>query len=92
MVDNKENGCAIIPDDTIRREYYNYDLPREVKEDLENFLEQRNTYLLSKTSDSMIELKRRFDRIYLNTKYCYHIGVMTEQDFFRLTNMLRQGV
>lgn len=92
MVGSTEKENAIYSDDEIREEYYKYDLPKEVKEDLENFLKQRDIYLLLGTSDAMVDLKREFDRIYLNTKYCYHIGVMTEHDFFRLTDMLRQGV
>ncbi|MCD7957055.1 MAG: hypothetical protein LUG93_15165 [Lachnospiraceae bacterium] len=84
----------LVPDDTIREEYGKFDFTRlpEMKKELEEFLAARKKYMADHNNDNLYEMQRTFDSLYVDTKLASHMDIMTEVDFFRLRELLRQGV
>ncbi len=82
------------PDDTIREEYGKFDFTRlpEMKKELEEFLAARKNYMENHNNDNLYEMQRTFLYLDGDTKLASHMKIMTEADFFRLRELLRQGV
>ncbi|MCD8013229.1 MAG: hypothetical protein LUG99_08655 [Lachnospiraceae bacterium] len=92
MSDSKE--YQLVPDDTIRKEYGKFDFTRlpDMKKELEDFLTARGNYMADHNNDTLYEMQRTFDSLYVDTKLASHMDIMTEADFFRLRELLRRGV
>ncbi|MCD8012533.1 MAG: hypothetical protein LUG99_05070 [Lachnospiraceae bacterium] len=84
----------LVPDDTIREEYGKFDFTRlpEMKKELEEFLVARKHYMEDHNIDNLYEMQRTFLYLDGDTKLASHMKIMTEADFFRLRELLRQGV
>ncbi|MCD7819800.1 MAG: hypothetical protein LUH07_12250 [Lachnospiraceae bacterium] len=84
----------LVPDDTIREEYGKFDFTRlpEMKKELEEFLAARKKYMADHNNDNLYEMQRTFLYLDGDTKLASHMKIMTEADFFRLRDLLRQGV
>ena len=86
------NVLNMVTDEAIKEEYSKFKLPSDIMNDLAKFLAAWQEYISNPDIDNRIVMKQTFDTIYHNTKYAFHVKLMTEQDFFRLTDMLRKGV
>ncbi|MCD7744135.1 MAG: hypothetical protein LUI13_02385 [Lachnospiraceae bacterium] len=84
----------LVPDDAIRAEYGKFDFTRlpEMKKELEEFLAARKKYMADHNNDNLYEMQRTFLYLDGDTKLASHMEIMTEADFFRLRELLRQGV
>ncbi len=87
-----ENG--LIPDDVIRSEYNKFDFRSipEMHTELEAFLAARKNYMADRNKDNLYEMQRTFLDLDVDTKLAFHMDIMAERDFFRLREMLREGV
>lgn len=69
--------------------YYSkfYEKERLVNE-LQEFLDSRQTFLKDKNKENSIMMRMNFDKIYTSTKHLWSSGQISEREFFMLKDEL----